>query len=114
MTTTTTDHGITITRAQVPPCPSWCRFTDHLPDHSYDSESLDGSTLSRFHISDVSGVYIAQEEFNRDGVVRFGPAHISGAVGDGDIETTADEARALAADLIAAADELDHILGLSS
>ena len=101
----------------LPPCPSWCRYMEFysgglFPNHEYDTalEEGEGWVYSRFHVSGREDIYVAQEEFNRDGVVELGPLHLSG-VGDSPAleETTAAEARQMAADLLNAADNLDEI-----
>ena len=95
----------------IPPCPPWCRhkelFADGIdPNHEYDSVVEPGTYL-RFHVSGPGRIYVAQEEFNRDGVIELGPLHLAG-VGDRE-ETTAAEARQMAAELLNAADRLDAI-----
>jgi hypothetical protein len=98
-----------------PPCPSWCRSVeiygarqlatyDH--PHGYDSLSDDETTFFRFHVSSNEHYYVAQEEQNREGVITLGPLHLGGGPEE---EMTAAQARAKAAELLAAADMLDEV-----
>lgn len=100
----------------IPPCPQWCRFTEIIAGtHDYDSVlTADESTYTRYHLSGQTAVDIAQEERNRGGVVTRGPVHINMPGRDGCEETTAEQARQLAAELLAAANELDRINGEGS
>ena len=109
----------------IPPCPSWCRYVEEAPDgalnrlHEYDSvdewEVEDGMMFSRFHVSAWTSPvpYIAQQEFNRGGVVTFGPLHISG-IERNEEEMTSEAVRQFAAELLAAADRLDAVTAASS
>jgi predicted DNA-binding transcriptional regulator AlpA len=91
-----------------PPCPAWCRSAELFADHTYESVTQDEQTYSRFHVSGL-GECVAQEEFNRGGVVTMGPVHI---LHGGDAEQlSAAEARQRAAELLKVADEMDRITG---
>ncbi|CAN5320110.1 hypothetical protein BH20ACT5_BH20ACT5_16360 [soil metagenome] len=106
--------------AVIPPCPVWCRLA---PGHSYPSLTPDLRGVSRGHDGhpDAVGASITQEEHYRDGVISFGPNAITVLPTELDMqELTAAEARsraadeirragALAAELLAAADQLDAL-----
>ena len=68
----------------IPACPSWCGRGD--TGHFYENAVDDAGTWSRFHEWSVPGglvdAYMAQEEFNRDGVVTYGPVEIHGEAFD--------------------------------
>jgi hypothetical protein len=57
----------------IPPCPEWCVIGE---GHRYPS--IDGDAYTRIHEEgpDSEPLYIEQEEFNRAGVITFGPLQI--------------------------------------
>jgi hypothetical protein len=91
----------------VPPCPSWCRKGD---GHPYDSTEWDFVTHVRYHSSvpeDVScGARVEAIERNKGGAVAVAAPTIGVYVEE---DQTAEQARAYAAGLLAAADVLDRI-----
>jgi hypothetical protein len=93
--------------AVIPPCPSWCRKGD---GHPYDSTEWDFVTHVRFHSSvpdDVRcGARVEAIERNKGGTIEVAAPTIGVYVEE---NQTAGEARAYAAELLAAADVLDRI-----
>ncbi len=109
-------------------CPiDWCDRQDD--DHAEPFEpsemgrvfyGVEPGTLVSTHSRDVAtpeiggqrlGISIEQNEMIRDGVSEFGPLTVAYYGGDGSDPMTADEARTLAAGLVAAADELSVMAG---
>lgn len=93
----------------IPPCPTWCRYE---AGHPYDSVEHDEVTFSRIHASgrdDDGNVAIVQPESNHGGVVSLDAPTIS-LYGDNEMfELDAAGARGRAAELLAAADQLEQI-----
>lgn len=95
----------------IPPCPSWCSYT---PGHGYESTEHDLVTHVRYHESHPQGdVTIVQEEKNCRGDVALAPVKLTiwGTSGSEDLSGTS--ARALAAELLARAEQLDAITATS-
>lgn len=94
--------------AVIPACPSWCVDPD---GHDYDSTDGAGEQLTfhRFHHAPVGPLLSVDAlEHNHDGTVTMDAPSVHL---DERPEVGASGARALAADLLAAADLLDSITG---
>jgi hypothetical protein len=95
--------------AEIPPCPGWCRLN---AGHPYDSTEWDYVTHCRFHSSvpddTAFDARVEATERNKDGVVEVGTPVLA-VYAEG--ERTAEDARRIAAELLAAADLLDRING---
>jgi hypothetical protein len=93
----------------IPPCPSWCRKGD---GHPYEATDWDFVTHLRFHSSvpdEVEcGARVEATERNKGGAVEVAAPTIGVYVEE---DQTAEQARAYAAELLAAADVLDEIAG---
>ena len=101
------DAWIEANQPERPACPPWC--ADRTAHHQeYEGLIADGSVCVRHHSVDVGSVAVCQEEQNQDGVVTLLKPHILAFSDYGDAFDAA-QARAMARDLIAAADMLDSL-----
>lgn len=93
----------------IPPCPSWCELP---PSHQYDGywpNSIQGVEHTRFHQRSAGAVNLSECEHNKisGGVERHG---VTISFEEQCVEdVSAEQARRLAANLLAAADLLDRI-----
>jgi hypothetical protein len=95
---TTTDLTITI-----PACPTWCT---QPANHGY--EELSAGTMGRSHCGDDGGnAWPAQFQTVQGDRVKRGAALVTISTGEGD-QLTANEARALASELVRAANAVDQ------
>lgn len=104
-------------------CPAWCalhdapkhRELDDLTDAGLVAYSVEPGTQLRTHArpiasldGDAFAIEVEQEEFVRDGETRLGSVRV-GVYSSGAEKLTGDQARALAALLVRAADDLDAL-----
>jgi len=102
---TTTEHTQAQPSRQT--CPPWC--TDDTADHrAYEVLTTDRSVNVRWHSAEVGQVSICQGEHLKDSRVSLAKPTILAFSEYGD-ELDANQARAMARDLIAAADMLDSL-----
>lgn len=87
-------------------CPTWCR--DDEPHHRSTYDTIDDRTLIRTHSVDIGQVGVVQDEHLIDGSVVLMPAAVHSYVPQCE-DLTAEEARQIGADFLAAADRLEHI-----
>ena len=94
----------------LPACPPWCERAEQ--NHDYSDRHDDGAFL-RYHEWVPAGMevdaWIGQPEYNRDGVVSYGPTLISVGPTNEDVDSAF--ARRCAAQWTALADKLDEING---
>ena len=96
-----------MTAPVVPPCPSWCTLT---AGHDYTCGSDEQRLDERMHVA-YAGRYVevSAVEQNADGALWLtDPAIYAGLLNDG-VSCSADQARALAAELLEAAAVVDRL-----
>ncbi|HEX3823448.1 MAG TPA: hypothetical protein VHV79_03155 [Mycobacteriales bacterium] len=107
------DETLSLQQAMFPPpaCPAWCG----LPNgHSYDRVEHDGEMTRHHNSAPEAFAAVWDVEQNRHGEIGgevFG-IEISAECIKSESELTSDQARALASELVAAADLLDEITGV--
>lgn len=93
-------------------CPQWCDALARYPESHGRWDYDNANQYLRTHCFEVvEGVWVEARERYLDGAHLLEPVSIGHALGDGDM--TADEARELGHALLAAADKLDEINGVT-